>query len=273
MTFQSPSRGIFQLQDSLANSIVESFCRSHRPIRPNQPRRDGQPRGVRGLSARQPDSARFEAVENGPDLYLRCVDRDPGSHLRGRGSDGVTGCSASLTTLRRRRRIYDLGVSALRRALDVNPDLSLAHNLYTVEVDRGARPGSRIQGLLERVRMATSEPELFAGLVHTCRYCGLLDASIAACERARSLDPAVVTSVAQTFFLQGRWDQAIAADRSDPPFTTAVSLVQLGRVSEGLQLLRTAAARGVHPLHYPHGGDDCLVHQRYDDVIVHTPKG
>ena len=70
--------------------------------------------------------------------------------------------------------------------------------------------------LLDRVRSTASEPELFAGLVQACRYCGLLDASVAAYERARRLDPGVVTSVAQTFMLMGEWEQAIA-DRPERP--------------------------------------------------------
>ena len=42
--------------------------------------------------------------------------------------------------------------------------------------------------LLDRAQSRTTDPELFAGLVHACRYCGLLDASRAAHERARHLD-------------------------------------------------------------------------------------
>jgi hypothetical protein len=97
----------------------------------------------------------------------------------------------------------------------------------------------------------------------------LLDASVAAYERARSLDPAVVTSVAQTFFLQGQWERAIAADRSDPPFTTALSLAQLRRVSEGLALLRAAAARAAHPqLHQLMQGMIALLEKRHDVLAI-----
>src|SRR5262245_55642279 len=274
MTFQSPNREIFQLQDSLANSIVESLSLSLTPADQSRINRDvpANPEAYEDYlraNQMQLDSKQWKTAR---DLYLRCVDRDPrfapawarlGRCYRLLGKfDDPSQAQANL----------DLGVSALRHALDINPDLSLAHNLYAhVEVDAG-RAREAVARLLERVS-TTSEPELFAGLVHACRYCGLLDASIAAYERARSLDPAVVTSVAQTFFLQGQWEQAIAADRSNPPFTTAVSLVQLGRVSEGLDLLRTAAARGVHPqLHYLMQGMIALFEKRYDDVIVHTRR-
>ena len=140
-----------------------------------------------------------------------------------------------------------LGEQALKRALEINPDLSLAHNLYAhVEVDAG-HAREAVARLLERVRHTVSEPELFAGLVQACRYCGLRDASVAAHERAHRLDPGVATSVAQTFVVYGEWERAITHDRSNPPFTKASALVQLGRVSEGLELLRAGAASGLQP--------------------------
>jgi tetratricopeptide (TPR) repeat protein len=207
------------------------------------------------------------------DLYLRCVERDPQFapawarlgrcyRLLGKYDDP----SQAQTN-------FELGVNALKRALDLNPDLSLAHNLFAhVEVDAG-HAREAVARLLERVRRTASEPELFAGLVHACRYCGLLDASIAAYERARSLDPAVVTSVAQTYFLKGEWEQAIACDWSDPPFTTAVALVQLGRASEGLHVLRAAAARGLSPpFHHLLEGMIAFLEGRSDEVIRHTHR-
>ena len=36
-----------------------------------------------------------------------------------------------------------------------------------------------------------NDPELFAGLVHACRYCGLYDQSLVAHAEARRLDPNV----------------------------------------------------------------------------------
>jgi serine/threonine protein kinase len=273
MTFQSPNREIFQLQDSLANSIVESLSLSLTPADHGRINRDvpSNPEAyVDYLRANQIqlDSKQWKTAR---DLYLRCVDRDPGFAPAWARLGRCYRLLGKFDDASQAQANFDLGVSALRRALDINPDLSLAHNLYAhVEVDAG-HAREAVARLLERVRKAASEPELFAGLVQACRYCGLLDASVAAHERARSLDPAVVTSAAQTFFLQGRWEEAIAADRSDPPFTTAFSLVQLGRVSEGLALLRTAAARGVHPqLHHLMEGMIAFIEKRHDDVVVHT---
>ena len=126
--------------------------------------------------------------------------------------------------------------------------------------------------LLDRVRHTASEPELFAGLVHACRYCGLLDASVAAYERARRLDPGVVTSVAQTFLLMGEWERAMAADRSDPPFTTAMALVQLGRARRGTRVAASGRrARGLHPqLHNLLNGMIAALEGRHDEVIRQT---
>ena len=101
--------------------------------------------------------------------------------------------------------------------------------------------------LLNRVRHAPSEPELFAGLVHACRYCGLLDASVAAYERAQRLDPAVVTSVAQTFLLLGQWERALAVDRSEPSIARPSALYQMGRIDEALAMIRPFAQRDLHP--------------------------
>lgn len=45
------------------------------------------------------------------------------------------------------------------------------------------------------------DPQLFAGLVHTCRYAGLFDASLAAHDEAMRLDPNVSTGIEYTMAL------------------------------------------------------------------------
>jgi hypothetical protein len=56
------------------------------------------------------------------------------------------------------------------------------------------------------------DPELFAGLVHACRYCGLFEQSIAAHAEARRLDPNVPTGVEQTLMMMGEIDRLLAVE-------------------------------------------------------------
>jgi serine/threonine protein kinase len=271
ITAQAASAEIFQLQDSLANAIVESLSLSlttadQRRINRDVPANAEAYEYYLRANQIQIDSKQWIAAR---DLYLRCVERDPGfapgwarlgrcHRLIGKYDDDRVRGEASLAR----------GSEALQRALALNPDLSLAHNLYAhVEVDAG-KARQAVTRLLDRVRVRASEPELFAGLVHACRYCGLLDASIAAHERASSLDPGIVTSVAQTYGLKGDWERAIAAAQSDPPFTRALALIRLGRDAEGLELLRACAAKGLHSqLHHLLGGMIALFEGRTEDVI------
>ena len=79
--------------------------------------------------------------------------------------------------------------------------------------------------------------------MHACRYTGLLDASIAAFQRARRLDPAIRTSVSHSFFLAGEYERAIEFDRDDPPYLSALALVQLGRTADAAAICRRASER------------------------------
>ena len=273
ITSQSPTGEIFQLQDTLAKSIVESLSISLTAADRGRINRDAPANHEAYEYYLRANEIQLDAKQwaTARDLYLRCLERDPrfapawarlGRCYRLLGKYGDPSQAQSNLAL---------GEDAIKRALDINPDLSVAHNLYAhVEVDAGHGREAVVR-LLDRVRRAASEPELFAGLVQACRYCGLLDASVAAYERAHRLDRDVVTSVAQTFMLQGEWERAIAVDRSDPPFTKASALVQLGRGPEGIELLRTAIARGLHPhLHNLLGGMIASFEGRHDEVIRQT---
>ena len=69
---------------------------------------------------------------------------------------------------------------AFQAALRLNPDLTLAHNLYTaLQVDQG-QTFDAMRRLLDRAQKRRSDPELFAGLGHVCRYGGMLQAALAA---------------------------------------------------------------------------------------------
>jgi tetratricopeptide (TPR) repeat protein len=98
---------------------------------------------------------------------------------------------------------------ALRRALALNPRLTIAHKfLAQLEADTGHARDAIVR-LLDEANRHGNDPELFAGLVHACRYCGLNDQAIAAHAEARRLDPNVPTSLEQTLLMSGDIDRLI----------------------------------------------------------------
>jgi hypothetical protein len=54
-----------------------------------------------------------------------------------------------------------------------------------------------------------TEPEIYAGLVHVWRYCGLLEASVAAHQSTTALDPGIRTSIALTRLARFEYDVAM----------------------------------------------------------------
>jgi tetratricopeptide (TPR) repeat protein len=102
--------------------------------------------------------------------------------------------------------------AALRRALALSPRLTIAHKfLANLEADVGRAQDALVRLLGEAERHG-NDPELFAGLVHACRYCGLLEQSIAAHSEARRLDPNVPTSIEQTLLMTGDIDRLLAIE-------------------------------------------------------------
>ena len=104
---------------------------------------------------------------------------------------------------------------ALRRALELKPRLSVAHKFYAhLEADIGQARRAMVR-LLGEANRHGNDPELFAGLVHACRYCGMYEQSVAAHAEARRLDPNVPTSLEQTLLMMGDIEQLLAVER--PP--------------------------------------------------------
>ena len=236
---------LFQVQDSVASAVVEALAlplssREQRLLRHDVPA-NAEAYGYYLRANRL--SAYSSQWGQACELYRRAVEADPsyapawarlGRCLRVIGKYGM-GESA--------RQHLAEAEDAFSRAFRINPDLSLAHNLYThVEVDSG-RAQQAVVRLLGRVRDRTSDPELYAGLVHACRYCGLLDASIAAYNRASRLDPSIRTSVAHSFFMNGECERAIETDREDPPYVTTMALLAMGRIDEAIRLCRNGVEK------------------------------
>ena len=66
-------------------------------------------------------------------------------------------------------------------ALGLSPRLTIAHKYYAnLEAEIGKTEEALVR-LVEQAIRHGNDPELFAGLVHACRYCGLFEQSVAAC--------------------------------------------------------------------------------------------
>lgn len=230
---------IFHLQDTLTRRIVDSLAaplnaRDRRRLVQDVPASPEAYELFLRANTLGNDSRHWTTAR---DLYRKCVELDPGfapAWAR------LGRCYRVLAKFDLQGEAVDsaaLAEQAFARALELNPDLSVAHHLSTyLEVERG-RALAAVVRLLGRVREHLNDPELYAGIVHACRYVGLLDASIAASERARRLDPNVRTSVAHTLFMAGEYERAIAEDIDVPPYTSISALLLLGREEEARSLI------------------------------------
>jgi tetratricopeptide (TPR) repeat protein len=132
---------------------------------------------------------------------------------------------------------------AFRRALDLNPRLTVAHKFYAqLEADRGLAAEALVRLLREADRHG-NDPELFTGLVHACRYAGLYEQAIAAHEEARRLDPNIPTSVEQTILMTGDIERLLALSRrpgegSGDEVIRVIGLGLAGRRDEARDRLR-----------------------------------
>lgn len=235
---QVPLGGFFQLQDDLTRRIVESLPVSL-SARDTRLLQHDVPANARAyelyLHANQlaHDPSHWTVAR---DLYRSCLEADP--HY-----------APAWARLARIYRVlalyagdeaaeyYRLAEQAFRRALELNPDLPLAHNLYTyLEVELGGGREAMLR-LIARARAGAGDPEIFAGLVHACRYCGLLDAAVSAYLHARRLDPDVRTSVAHAYWMLGEYEKAIESDQERPPLTMILALILGGREPEAVARL------------------------------------
>jgi serine/threonine-protein kinase len=130
---------------------------------------------------------------------------------------------------------------ALHKALRLNQDLSIAHHLLAqLDVDRG-QADEALRRLIVRAR-DRGDAQIYAALVHTCRVCGLMGASLAAHERARQIDPSIDTGVMHTYWLLHRYEDALAS--SDVKgYVAPASLVELGRLDEARAMIAALEAR------------------------------
>jgi DNA-binding winged helix-turn-helix (wHTH) protein/tetratricopeptide (TPR) repeat protein len=237
---QTRRDNILEIQDSLVHRIVEALMlnlteRERRTLNHDVP-----------VSARAYEfylranhlqhERSLENIVLARDLYRECVEEDPnyapawarlGRCYRFLEKFGEEGPES-----------LELAQWAFHRAFALNPDLSIAHNLYTqIEADMGNAQAAMVR-LLARAETHPNDPELFAGLVQACRFCGLLDESVAAHQRARRLDSKAVTSVAHTYFLQGDYARSLESYGATVGYYLDAAILALtGREAEAAALL------------------------------------
>lgn len=242
-SMQTSSGNVFRLQDEITECLVNALelrlsASEQRMLRQDVPSDPKAYEYYLRANLFSNDSKQWDAAR---DLYLRCVDVDP--------------CYAPAWA--RLGRIYHViakylpsgtkdglqkAESAFRQALDLNPDLPLAHKSYAqLEVDLG-RALDAIRRLIPHARGA-ADSEFFAGLISPLRYCGLLEASVAAHRRAIALEPKIRTSVQHTWFLQRDYAHVAALRVEDHPYIVGLSLAEEGRRSEAVAALRTIEER------------------------------
>ena len=235
---QTSIGNVFRLQDELTECTVEMLAlpltaREQRILRQDVP---SDPKAyeyyLRGNQFSR-DSKQWGAAR---DLYLRAVEADPcyapawarlGRTHHVMAKYLPTGAKEGLAQAE----------AAFRQALDLNPDLAIAHKFYAqLEVDLG-RANDAMRRLIPRAQGA-ADPELFAGLVSPLRYSGLLEASVVAHSRALALEPKIRTSVPHTWFLQRDYARVASMRIEDNPYIVALSLAEVGRKEQALPVLR-----------------------------------
>jgi DNA-binding winged helix-turn-helix (wHTH) protein/tetratricopeptide (TPR) repeat protein len=240
---QAPRGDVFQLQDTLTRRIVDGLAvqltaRDRHLLRTDVPTSGRAYELYLRANKLSYDPRHLHAAR---DLYVQSVAEDPafapawarlGRVYRVIGKFESEDVPQSLA----------LGEAAFKRALDLNPELAVAHGLYAhLEADLGRAQDAMVR-LLRHPAIA-KEAELLAGLVHVCRYCGLLDESVAAHDRARRIDPIVRTSVAHTFWALREFQKAIEADVDNPSYVPILAIEAMGRTADAIVLAQEALRR------------------------------
>jgi non-specific serine/threonine protein kinase len=271
-TVQSSLGDLFGLQDDIARRVVEALAL---PLggydfpTPEAPHNAG----AYALYLRANELARrYDRLPAARELYEQCLQLDPafapawaqlgrchrviGKFLDGSGDSGAR------------------AEEAFRRALEINPRLSMAHRYYAhLEAETG-QPIAALVRLLGEAERHGNDAELFAGLVHACRYCGLLEQSVAAHGEARRLDPNVPSSLEQTVLMTADIHRLLALGQPARPndhdaVIRAIGLGLAGRRDEARRALAETRAAVQVPVMLSYA--DTLAHwleRRADDMLA-----
>jgi DNA-binding winged helix-turn-helix (wHTH) protein len=177
--------------------------------------------------------------ETARDLYQACVDEDPSFAPAWAQLARCHHLIAKFTTAPALRSFARAKAEAtFKRALALDESLPLTQRLYgqlEVDVGRACDAAVRLLGLIQR---NGPDAAVFAGLVHALRFCGLLEGSRTAHDRARELDPTILTSVAHTYWLLGEYELALRETTGDIGYMPGLALASLGRQSDAVAALR-----------------------------------
>jgi non-specific serine/threonine protein kinase len=232
-TAQVPVGDLFRLQDELTGKIVESLSlpltnRERRMMKQDVP---ASPQVYEYFLRANEMSRETRQWPAALELYERCIQEDPHYAPAWAGIGRMHRMIGKYVNQETADR-FIRAESALKRALDLNPDLSVAEKVYAhLEVDLGRAEQSMVR-LLKRARERRSDPELFAGLSHALRYCGLLQASMAAAVHARRLDPAVRVSAGHTCFMLGDYEGVLEYEPEGLNYMRNLALIMLNRMDD-----------------------------------------
>ncbi|HVH54855.1 MAG TPA: protein kinase [Vicinamibacterales bacterium] len=269
-TAQVTLTDVFQLQDDLTRCVVESLslplsARERRMLSHDAPATARSYEYYLRANELEADPKSWSIAR---DLYQQSLEDDPGY------------APAWARLARLHRRIGKLGgggsedlaraEDALRRALERNPDLPLAHNLAAqIDIDHGRARDAMVR-LLGQARRRSTDPEVFAALVYACRYCGLLNASRRADARARRLDPSIKTSVIHTLWMLREYDAVLerTLKATEGPLVTAFAFSALGRQPEALAFLVEVESKIPAMLRRITGAVRAVLEGRRDEAIA-----
>jgi TolB-like protein/predicted Ser/Thr protein kinase len=235
---QATTHELLELHDDLVRRVVDSILptlsvQEHKALQQDRP---ASPT-IYQLYLQANELGRlWQNLPAAIEMYERCVNLDP----------SYAPAWAGLARARWLADKYSLGSNealrsadeAFQTALRLNPALTMAHNSYTqLQVDQG-RTLDALRRLLDRAHSRRSDPELFAGLGHVCRYCGLLQAALRAQQEARRLDPQIPTTINHTYFMLGDYQKAFDFSSGDFGYAQGVTLAMLGRAEEAISHLR-----------------------------------
>jgi non-specific serine/threonine protein kinase len=236
----SPLGDLFHLQDDIARRVVDALAL---PLHGQPPIPDA-PHDPRAYSLYLQANAIASDLQKLPEalkLYEKCVELDP--HFAPAWAQAGRAHRVIGKFLGGPDDSVERADTALRRALELNPRLSVAHKYYAaLEADDG-RSLAALSRLLDEANRHGNDPELFSGLVHACRYCGLYDQSMLAHLEARRLDPKLETGIAGTLMVNGEMEREMAAGRPvlmerGQEMTRVMVLGTVGRRDEALRELR-----------------------------------